>query len=243
MLATLERRHSANVIGYHCTMSNTLILLLVLGVINFLIKKFASKPKQPEESQTPQMTQMNKSAVSMRDEIPEARAVQSSTSPSMVNALEAAARKFADQARALGLVDENGNYISSREPVAPVAAATTNPMQPSRAKRAAQKPITVTDFPLKAATSVRTRAVQSTVSPVVALSLSQAALVSKISQSLGPKKPISAIDALVASRLSQRIAPMSQIGQATQARRTWNAKSMRQGVIMAEILSPAIALR
>jgi hypothetical protein len=36
---------------------------------------------------------------------------------------------------------------------------------------------------------------------------------------------------------------MSQIGQATQARRTWNAKSMRQGVIMAEILSPAIALR
>jgi hypothetical protein len=81
------------------------------------------------------------------------------------------------------------------------------------------------------------------VSPVVALSLSQAALVSKISQSLGPKKPISAIDALVASRLSQRIAPMSQIGQATQARRTWNAKSMRQGVIMAEILSPAIALR
>jgi hypothetical protein len=116
-------------------------------------------------------------------------------------------------------------------------------MQPSRAKRAAQKPITVTDFPLKAATSARSRAVQSTVSPVVALSLSQAALVSKISQSLGPKKPISAIDALVASRLSQRIAPMSQIGQATQARRTWNAKSMRQGVIMAEILSPAIALR
>ncbi len=230
-------------IGYHCTMSQTLILLLVLGAINFLIKKFASKPKQPEESQTPQMTQMNKSAVNMRDENPEVRAVQSSTSPSMVNALEAAARKFADQARALGLVDENGNYISSREPVAPVAATTTNPMQPTRARRAAQRPITVTDFPLKAATSVRTRAVQSTVSPVVALSLSQAALVSKISQSLGPKKPISAIDALVASRLSQRIAPMSQIGQATQARRTWNAKSMRQGVIMAEILSPAIALR
>ena len=176
-------------------------------------------------------------------EIPEVRAVQSSTSPSMVNALEAAARKFADQARALGLVDENGNYISSREPVAPVATTTTNPMQPSRAKRAAQKPITVTDFPLKAATSARTRAVQSTVSPVVALSVTQAALVSKISQSLGPKKPISAIDALVASRLSQRIAPMTQAEHAAKPKAIWNAKSMRQGLIMAEILSPPIALR
>lgn len=224
-------------------MSNTLILLAVLGVINFLIKKFATKPTDAQASQSPQMPQATQAARSMRDENPDERAMQPSAQTSARNALENAARKFADQARALGLVDEIGNYISSREPVAPVAAATTKPMPPSRAKRAAQRPITVTDFPLKAATSVRTKAGQSTVSPAVALSVTQAALVSKISQNLGPKKTISAIDALVASRLSQRIAPMSQIGQATQARRTWNANSMRQGVIMAEILSPAIALR
>ena len=224
-------------------MSNTLILLAVLGVINFLIKKFAKKPADPQASQSPQMPQATQAARSMRDENPDERAMQPSAQTSARNALENAARKFADQARALGLVDENGNYISSREPVAPVAAATTQPMQPSRAKRAAQRPITVTDFPLKAATPPRTRTGQSTVSPVVALSVSQAALVSKISQSLGPKKPISAIDALVASRLSQRIAPMTQAEHAAKPKAIWNAKSMRQGLIMAEILSPPIALR
>ena len=224
-------------------MSNTLILLAVLGVINFLIKKFAKKPADPQASQSPQMPQATQAARSMRDDNPDERAMQPSAQTSARNALENAARKFADQARALGLVDENGNYISSREPVAPVAAATTQPMQPSRAKRAAQRPITVTDFPLKAATSPRTRAGQSTVSPVVALSVTQAALVSKISQSLGPKKPISAIDALVASRLSQRIAPMTQAEHAAKPKAIWNAKSMRQGLIMAEILSPPIALR
>ena len=224
-------------------MSNTLILLAVLGVINFLIKKFAKKPADPQASQSPQMPQATQAARSMRDENPDERAMQPSAQTSARNALENAARKFADQARALGLVDENGNYISSREPVAPVAAATTQPMQPSRAKCAAQRPITVTDFPLKAATSPRPRTGQSTVSPVVALSVSQAALVSKISQSLGPKKPISAIDALVASRLSQRIAPMTQAEHAAKPKAIWNAKSMRQGLIMAEILSPPIALR
>ena len=224
-------------------MSNTLILLAVLGVINFLIKKFATKPTDPQASQSPQMPQGTQAARSMRDENTDERAMQPAAQTSARNALENAARKFADQARALGLVDEKGHYISSREPVAPVVAATTQPMQPSRAKRAAQRPITVTDFPLKAATSLRTRAGQSTVSPVVALSVSQAALISKISQSLGPKKPISAIDALVASRLSQRIAPMTQAEHAAKPKAIWNAKSMRQGVVMAEILSPPIALR
>ena len=225
-------------------MSNTLILLAVLGVINFLIKKFATKPTDAQASQSPQMPQATQAARSMRDENPDARAMQSAEQPSARNALENAARKFADQARALGLVDENGHSISSREPVAPVASATTQPTQPSRAKRAAQRPITVTDFAPKTPVIVRNRTVSSAVSPAIVLSASvQSAVVSKITQSQTPKKPISAIDALIASRLSQRIAPMTRAEHAAKPKGIWNAKSMRQGLIMAEILSPPIALR
>lgn len=225
-------------------MSNTLILLAVLGVINFLIKKFATKPTDAQASQSPQMPQATQAARSMRDENPDARAMQPAEQPSARNALENAARKFADQARALGLVDENGHSISSREPVAPVAAATTKPTQPSRVKRAAQRPITVTDFAPKAPVSGRNRTASPTVSPAVALLGSvQSTVVNKITQSQFPKRPISAIDALVASRLSQRIAPMTQEGHAAKPKGIWNAKSMRQGLIMAEILSPPIALR
>ncbi len=225
-------------------MSNTLILLVVLGVINFLIKKFATKPTDAQASQSPQMPQATQAARSMRDENPDERAMQPSAQTSARNALENAARKFADQARALGLVDENGNYISSREPVAPVAAATTKPMQPSRAKRAVQRPITVTDFAPKAPVSGRNRIASPTGSPAVALLGSvQSTVVNKITQSQFPKRPISAIDALVASRLSQRIAPMTQEGHAAKPKGIWNAKSMRHGLIMAEILSPPIALR
>ena len=225
-------------------MSNTLILLAVLGVINFLIKKFAKKPADPQASQSPQMPQATQAARSMRDENPDKRAAQPAAQTSARNALENAARKFADQARALGLVDENGNYISSREPVAPVAAATTQPTQPSRAKRAAQKPITVTDFAPKAPVIGRNRTASSAASPSVVLSgLVQSSVISKITQSQTPKRPMSAIDALIASRLSQRIAPMTQEGHAAKPKGIWNVKSMRQGVIMAEILSPPIALR
>ena len=225
-------------------MSNTLILLAVLGVINFLIKKFATKPTDAQASQSPQMPQATQAARSMRDENRDARAMQPAEQPSARIALENVARKFADQARALGLVDENGHSISSREPVAPVASATTQPTQPSRAKRAAQRPITVTDFAPKTPVIVRNRTVSSAVSPAIVLSASvQSAVVSKITQSQFPKRPISAIDALVASRLSQRIAPMTQEGHAAKPKGIWNAKSMRQGLIMAEILSPPIALR
>ncbi len=209
-------------------MSNTVILLVVLGVINFLIKKFAAKPATPQ---------------SMADEQLGARQSQPSVTISAQASAEIAARKFADQARALGLIDENGNAISSRRPVMP-AAPDAAKIKPMKTQRVTQKPIGVTDFAPKAPVIARNRTASSTVSPAVALSGSvQSAIVSQITQSQTPQKPISAIDALIASRLSQRIAPMTQPGHAAKPKAIWNAKSMRQGLIMAEILSPPIALR
>ena len=92
MSSNVERRHQRQLSGYHHTMSNTLIILAVLGVINFLIKKFASKPVDPAGNE---------------NERPDARPIQSSAPASQqLTPSQRAARAFNDQARALGLIDE-----------------------------------------------------------------------------------------------------------------------------------------
>ena len=220
-------------------MSNTLIILVVLGVINFLIKKFASKPKEPQAGQTTQMPRMQQASARRNDETSDARAMPVASKSSLQSSLEHAARRFADQARALGLVDEQGNYISSSEPAQPVVA---NP-KPIKVARVSQKPIGVTDFAPKDSAFKRSRTVQAAVSSVVANADSSVSpIISKSAIRQSPTRPISAIDALVASRLSQRIS-LDSHGQTAQPKRIWNAKSMRQGMVMAEILSPPLALR
>jgi len=225
-------------------MSNTLIILVVLGVINFLIKKFASKSVDPAGNE---------------NERPGARPIQSSapasqqTSPS-----QRVARAFNDQARALGLIDEHGNLVSptsqvtvgaqsaTRSSVQPSAQSTsqTSPKpKPIKGPRVSQKPIGVTDFAPKDSTLKRSRTVQSAVTAVVAGADSAVSpIISKSAMRQSPTRPISAIDALIASRLSQRIS-LDSHGQTAQPKRIWNAKSMRQGMVMAEILSPPVALR
>jgi hypothetical protein len=236
-------------------MSNTLIILAVLGLINFLIKKFASKPVDPAGNE---------------NERPGARPIQSSTRDPQQIMAEISARKFNAQARALGLIDEKGNLVSSNLQVAvgaqppaisavrrsaqpasqsltqssfqPSSQPSANP-KPIKAPRVSQKPIGVTDFAPKDSALKRSRTVQGAVTSVVAGADSAVSpIISKSAMRQSPTRPISAIDALVASRLSQRIS-LDSHGQTAQPKRIWNAKSMRQGMVMAEILSPPVALR
>jgi hypothetical protein len=240
-------------------MSNTLIILIVLGVINFLIKKFASKPVDPAGNE---------------NERPAARPIQSSTRDSQQILAEISARKFNAQARALGLIDEKGNLVSSNLQVAvgaqptaisavqrsahassqpssqpsaqPSSQSSSQPSahpKPLKVVRVSQKPIGVTDFAPKDSILKRSRTVQAAVTAVVAGADSAVSpIISKSAMRQSPTRPISAIDALIASRLSQRISSDSH-GQTAQPKRIWNAKSMRQGMVMAEILSPPVALR
>ena len=232
-------------------MSNTLIILAVLGVINFLIKKFASKPVDPAGNE---------------NERPSARPMQSSTRDPQQIMAEISARGFNAQARALGLIDEKGNLVSSNLQVAvgaqptaisavqrsaqpssqPSSQSSSQPSahpKPIKVARVSQKPIGVTDFAPKDSAFKRSRTVQAAVSSVVANADSSVSpIISKSALRRSPNRPISAIDALVASRLSQRIS-LDSHGQTAQPKRIWNAKSMRQGMVMAEILSPPLALR
>ena len=236
-------------------MSNTLIILIVIGVINFLIKKFASKPVDPAGNE---------------NERPAARPIQSSTRDSQQILAEISARKFNAQARALGLIDEKGNLVSSNLQVAvgaqptaisavqrsaqpssqpsaqPSSQSSSQPSahpKPLKVVRVSQKPIGVTDFAPKDSALKRSRTVQAAVTAVVAGADSAVSpIISKSAMRQSPTRPISAIDALIASRLSQRISSDSH-GQTAQPKRIWNAKSMRQGMVMAEILSPPVALR
>ena len=217
-------------------MSNMFILLAVLGIINFLIKKFSSKPKvEPNlENTKPGSPQLQPASRTIDSPAVNLRSRIASTQTS----LELAARKFADQARALGLVDEEGNYVSLRLSSAPVAV----PPNPAKTLRIQQKPIGVTDFAPKPSSSGNS-AGQSTGTPTVAIAPGNSSI--PVTSALGQstQRPISAIDSLLSSRLSQRIGPMAKTGQALKPKRMLNPQSLRQGVIMAEILSRPIALR
>ena len=225
-------------------MSNTLIILAVLGVINFLIKKFASKPVDPAG---------NENERTGARPIPSSAPASQQTTPS-----QRVVRAFNDQARALGLIDERGNLVSSTSQVAvgaqPAArssvqlsaqsTAQTSPKpKPIKGPRVSQKPIGVTDFTPKDSALKRSKTAQAAVSSVMPnVDSAVSPIISKSALRRSPNRPISAIDALVASRLSQRIS-LDSHGQTAQPKRIWNAKSMRQGMVMAEILSPPIALR
>ncbi|MCE9618864.1 MAG: hypothetical protein K8R92_03025 [Planctomycetes bacterium] len=217
-------------------MSNTLIILAVLGVVNFLIRKFAA-------TKTKATLSASEDGPARKPEVSASKAVSAATTASgepqptwwarTAKALQEASEQ-ADSGELIQTILKSANtsQIASKAQAqinATLAAATAaaraasqpKPVKvPGKVKRASQAPIGVTYSQREAPQATPHSAVHEP-----------------------DTKPISAIDSLIASRMSQKIGSITASNRPAGRNRKWTARSMRQGIIMAEILSPPLALR